>query len=226
VVELTKADDSADVVVGLAELSAVQVGASPTELRDELARAVARAKTRSDDDVAAVRSAVRNMLRYARYKPTGRAKPASEYLLGAAREDRFPTINNLVDINNLVSLEFLLPISIVDLERNPSLERATPSPVERFVLRRGRAGESYLFNETGQAIDLCDLLLVARLPDDTPCANPVKDSMATKVVATTRRALGVIYAPSGLHSRLGEALQAFGNALERWSGGAVSTRIV
>ena len=36
-----------------------------------------------------LRSAVRDMLRHGGYKPTGRGKPASEYLVRAANEDRF-----------------------------------------------------------------------------------------------------------------------------------------
>jgi hypothetical protein len=84
-----------------------------------------------------------------------------------------------------------------------------------------------VFNDAGQSIDLTDLLLVARLPGDLPCANPVKDSMATKVGVETRDALGVIYAPRSLEARLVDALEAFGDALRRWSGANdVVTRIV
>ncbi len=45
----------------------------------------ASAPFRSDD---AVRSAVRDLLRHGGYKPTGRGKPASEYLIRAAEGDR------------------------------------------------------------------------------------------------------------------------------------------
>jgi hypothetical protein len=40
-----------------------------------------------------------------------------------------------------------------------------------------------------------DLLLVAVAPDDRPCANPVKDSMATKLHTGSSSVLGVVYAP-------------------------------
>lgn len=219
-VEFSKADDSADVLLGLVEVRGAVVGASPPDLDARVAEVAATAKAWSDTDTDAVRGAVRRMLRHGRYKPTGRAKPASEYLLGAAREQRLGSINNLVDINNLVSLEFLLPISIIDLERG------APAQSERaaeFVLRRGRQAESYVFNDAGQSIDLSDLLLVARMPGDAPCANPVKDSMATKVMPATRNALGIIYAPRSLEARLGQALMVFGDALGRWSG---STQVV
>ena len=49
----------------------------------------------SPDD--AVQPAVRAMLRHAGYKPSGRGKPASEYLRGAAQEGRLGAINLAVD---------------------------------------------------------------------------------------------------------------------------------
>lgn len=223
--ELDKAGDCREVTAGLALVRGVEVRPSPPELRQAIAGAVQVARAASEADFDAVRSAVRGMLRHGRYKPTGRAKPASEYLLGAAREDRFPIINNLVDVNNLISLRFLLPISIVDLSRCAALEPATEEP--SFSLRRGHAGESYVFNDAGQSIELTDLLLVARQTGDVACANPVKDSMSTKVRQETRDALGIIYAPAALATRLADALQAFGDALRTWSGAReVATRIV
>ena len=68
---------------------------------------------------------------------------------------------------------------------------------ERLLLRRGRAGERYVFNPTGQEIDLTDLLLVARESsgDSAPCGNPVTDSMATKIQPDPRRLVAVLYAP-------------------------------
>ena len=92
----------------------------------------------------------------------------------------------LVDVCNLVSLRTLLPISLVDLSF---------AATNRFCVRRGRAGESYVFNAGGQAIALEDLLLLARLPGDTPCANAVKDSLATKLTPESRDVLAVVYAP-------------------------------
>lgn len=54
--------------------------------------------------------------RNGRYKPTGRGKPANEYLLRAANDGTFPSINGLVDSNNLLSLEHMVPISVWDLD--------------------------------------------------------------------------------------------------------------
>ena len=153
----------------------------------------------SSHDDEAVRGAVRDLLRHGKYKPTGRGKPASEYLRQAAREGRFPRIDALVDLNNLASLESGLPISVLDLTRAG----------RQFILRYGRAGESYVFNAAGHTIDLQDLLLIARLPEDQPCANAVKDSMATKVGSGTTEALAVIYAPAALAARAEGAAERF-----------------
>src|ERR1700712_4046543 len=55
----------------------------------------------SDDKV---RAEVRDLLRHGGYKPTGRGKPAAEYLLKAAGEAGLSTINVAVDACNAVSL--------------------------------------------------------------------------------------------------------------------------
>ena len=68
----------------------------------------------SSDD--AVRGAVRDLLRHGGYKPTGRGKPASEYLIRAVTEGALSSINAAVDCCNAVSLHSGLPISVVDLE--------------------------------------------------------------------------------------------------------------
>jgi DNA/RNA-binding domain of Phe-tRNA-synthetase-like protein len=135
------------------------------------------------------RKAVRDMLRHGSYKPAGRAKPSSEYLLAAALDGSFPFVNGAVDACNAASLESGYPASVFDLGKTgPEL-----------ILSRGRADESYVFNPSGQEIGLEDLLLVRRrLPDGglEPCGNPVKDAMATKVFAGCRDVVGVVYAPA------------------------------
>jgi DNA/RNA-binding domain of Phe-tRNA-synthetase-like protein len=133
------------------------------------------------------RAAVRGMLRFGKYKPAGRSKPSSEYLLGAALQGGFPLVCGPVDVNNAVSLEWGYPASLFDLELSG----------HKLLLRRGAAGESYVFNSSGQSIDLEDLLCICRLHDGVwiPCGNPVKDAMATKIRESTRSVAAVIYAP-------------------------------
>src|SRR5262245_22284289 len=67
----------------------------------------------SDD---AVRQAARDLLRHGGFKPTGRSKPASEYLLKASADGPLASINVAVDACNVVSLHSGLPISVIDLD--------------------------------------------------------------------------------------------------------------
>ena len=68
-----------------------------------------------------------------------------------------------------------------------------------LLLRRGKPGETYVFNAGGQTIDLTDLLCVCRAAPEgfVPTANPVRDSMATKLFPGAPRAAAFIYAPAG-----------------------------
>lgn len=135
-----------------------------------------------------LRQRVRWMLRYGKYRPSGRGKPASEFLLRAALADDFPLVSSPVDVNNATSLESGFPGSIFNVDLSGT----------ELLLRRGRPGESYVFNPTGQTIDLEDLLLVCRRVSDgwEPCGNPVKDSMTTKIQPKTRNVVAVLYAPA------------------------------
>lgn len=207
-----------DVAAGWIEARGCVNGESPAGLAEEIAAAVAGCATPEESPaVAARKAAVRDMLRHGRYRPTGRGKPASEYLRHAAAEGRFPRINTLVDINNLVSLETLLPISVVDLDR---------AGTEAFVVRWGREGESYVFNPSGQVLDLRDLLLTARLPGDRPCASPVKDCQETKTDAATRAALAVIYGPAALRGAVRDATARMAALIERHCAASVTWGIL
>lgn len=194
---------------GLVVARGCTVGDSDGALLEALDAAIAEAKARTDSE-ARIRE-VRDLFRFGKYKPTGRGKPASEYLLKVAREDRFPRINNLVDINNLISLQFMLPISLLDLKR---------CATDRFRIRHGREGEEYVFNAGGQTIGLQDLLLVSTLPEDEAGANAVKDSMRTKLDAAANDVLAMIYAPEGLADDAAAAAARMADALRDWGGAA------
>jgi DNA/RNA-binding domain of Phe-tRNA-synthetase-like protein len=172
---------------------------SPEWLRAWL-RPDAPAPLRADD---AVRGAVRELLRHGGYKPTGRGKPASEYLVRAAGEGALGSINAAVDACNAVSLHSGLPISVVDLER------------ARAPLRVGLApeGSGYVFNASGQSIDLGGLLCL--FDAEGPCANAVKDSQRTKTHADTRRTLAVLWGTRALPGRAEHAWAWYRELLER-----------
>ncbi|MBZ0267873.1 hypothetical protein K8I85_06945 [bacterium] len=140
-----------------------------------------------------VRAAVRDLLRHGGYKPTGRGKPASEYLVRAASEDGLRSINAVVDVCNVVSLHSGLPISVVDLDR------------AKEPLRVGLAAEdaSYVFNPSGQEIKVAGLLSLHDA--DGPCANAVKDAQRTKTNEETRRVLTLIWGTREFEGRAAAA---------------------
>ncbi len=155
-----------------------------------LLRPDAQAPLHSDDEV---REAVRALLRKGGFKPTGRSKPASEYLLRAAADGGLSSINLAVDACNVVSLHSGLPISVIDLDR--------ASPPLRVGL--APAGSSYVFNASGQSIDLGGLLCL--FDADGPCANAVKDAQRTKTSPATTRTLSLVWGTTALPGRAGRA---------------------
>jgi DNA/RNA-binding domain of Phe-tRNA-synthetase-like protein len=140
----------------------------------------------SDD---AVRGAVRDLLRHGGYKPTGRGKPASEYLIRAVAEGTLSSINPAVDCCNAVSLHSGLPISVIDFE----LSRAP------FRIGLAPQGTQYVFNASGQTIDVEGLLCL--FDQDGACANAVKDSQRTKTRPQTTKTLTVIWGTKALSGR-------------------------
>jgi len=158
---------------------------SPAWLLDSL-RLDADAPLSPDDET---RRIVRDVLRHRGYKPTGRGKPASEYLARAAGEGKLSPINVAVDLCNVVSLHSGLPISLVDLDRAK----------EPLRIGLAAAGESYPFNASGQEIAVGDLLCLHDAIG--PCANGVKDSERTKTHAGTTRTLSVVWSAAELRSR-------------------------
>jgi len=168
--------------------SPVQCAPSPDGLVQRMRAAAARVRDDRSAFPEAVRTAVRDVLRVGGYSPSGRGKPASEFLLGAACGEGLPVVSNLVDINNLVSLATALPISMFDAD-NLQVPAA---------IRFGRPGESYVFNASGQRMDLAGIPVVCRAATDEPVGNPVKDSMLAKVSPDTHRVLAVVYGSSKL----------------------------
>jgi DNA/RNA-binding domain of Phe-tRNA-synthetase-like protein len=154
-----------------------------------LLRADADAPLARDESV---RAAVRDLLRHGGYKPTGRGKPASEYLVRAAAEGALGPINAAVDACNAASLHSGLPISVVDLARAAPPFRVAVAP----------AGAAYVFNASGQEIDLSGLLCL--YDAEGPCANAVRDAQRTKTRAETAETLSVVWGCAGLERRLGE----------------------
>lgn len=143
-----------------------------------LLRADATAPVTADD---ALRTSTRALLRYGGFKPSGRAKPASEYLVRAIGEGALSPINLAVDACNVVSYHSGFPISVVDLDRAVAPFRVAVAP----------AGARYVFNASGQEMDLEGLLCL--YDAEGPSANAVKDSQRTKTHDGSTRTLSVIW---------------------------------
>lgn len=161
----------------------------------------------SDDE----RAAVRALLRHGGFKPSGRSKPASEYLQAAHAEARFPRINAAVDACNFASLHWGLPISLIDLDRCAvsiaSSYTSQHSPLERVVgdLRIDICPPQtqYVFNPSGQTIDASGLL--AMFDSEGPTGTPVKDAQRTKTHDGTTRTLAVVWGTNALAGRTAQA---------------------
>lgn len=205
--------------VGLVTAFEVQPEAHVAELDRLIADRLLQLTGGLSDGQDAYRAEVRNVFRNGRYKPTGRGKPASEYLLRAASEDRFPRINTLVDVCNYLSMASLLPISIWDLDLAAVHAGQAAGDSTAFQFRLGAVDESYIFNTGGQEIGLSDLIIGAVMPGGTdptqaaglPIVNAIKDSQATKTTAATRRVAAAIYAPieDGPDMSLADVCNAF-----------------
>jgi DNA/RNA-binding domain of Phe-tRNA-synthetase-like protein len=164
-----------------------------------------------------LRAGVRDMLRHGGYKPTGRGKPASEYLVRTAQEGGVRPINVVVDACNVVSLHTGFPISLIDVD--------LAKPPLRIAI--AEAGATYVFNASGQEIDASGLVCVHDA--EGPCANAVKDSQRTKTRAETLRTLSVIWGCAGFEDALDAAYEWYAALLARIareSGGIRDLRIV
>jgi len=128
-----------------------------------------------------IRDQIRELLRHGGFKPAGRSKPASEYLIKAVQEKLLSSINLAVDACNVASLHSGLPISVVDLELVK----------EPLRVRVAEQGASYVFNVSGQILDASGLLCLFDAAG--PCGSAVKDSQRTKTRPETIRTLSLIW---------------------------------
>jgi DNA/RNA-binding domain of Phe-tRNA-synthetase-like protein len=154
---------------------------TPPWLLDTL-RAGAPAPLRTSDTI---RAAVRDVLRAHGYRPTGRGKPSSEYLAAAIADGRLGSINAAVDAGNAVSLHSGLPISVVDRDALRGTVRIDVPA----------AGSAYVFNRSGQTIDVGGLVSLS--DGDGPCANADKDAQRTKTSPATTRVVAVVWGADG-----------------------------
>lgn len=149
------------------------------------------------------RMAVRDLLRHKGYKPTGRGKPASEYLVRAAEKEKLGSINVVVDACNVVSLHSGFPISVIDLNTSTG----------PWVIKPGAPDVSYIFNLSGQEINVTGLLCLHDA--DGPCANAVKDAQRTKTSGDTTQTLTIIWGLETYEDQLNQAFAWYQAILHR-----------
>jgi DNA/RNA-binding domain of Phe-tRNA-synthetase-like protein len=158
---------------------AVGVAKSSDQLLEVLnarAQQLVRDGATSHPEIAATREAYRNL-----GKDPSRYRGSAEALLRRLASGKgLYFINNLVDINNLVSLESFLPVGSYDLAK------VTPP----IVFRVGQAGEAY----KGIGKDLVNIADLPVFADQAgPFGSPTSDSERAMITpATTAFAMMII----------------------------------
>jgi len=129
-----------------------------------------------------VLQSARDLYRKIGIEPT-KTRPSSEALLRRAIKGKLLyRVNSIVDVGNLCSLKFLLPIGLYDLTKIN----------EFIVLRRGQKGEEY----QGIGKEMIHVEGRYTLADKKGAfGNPSSDSLRTSINVSTKNLLLVIFAP-------------------------------
>jgi len=170
-------------LAGLIVVRGIKLAPSSSELKEEIREIIQNRLENPRPE--SCKTAIRDLLRRGGFSPSGRNKPCNEYLVNAAREGRFPEINNVVDVVNALSLDTGLPLCVQDLSATGL----------NLIFRYGKPGEKNVFNAAGQEIDLNGLICLCRNEPEgsTPLSNPVKDSMLGKIKPESTDILGIVY---------------------------------
>ncbi len=185
----------AGVCLGLVSAAPIVVGPSSeallsetATLADELSRRYAGLKPAEIEDLAPARE----LYRLFGIDPT-KTRPSSEALLRRVLKSKpLSRIISAVDLCNLLSLKFLLPIGLYDAGK-------ITGDVE---LRRGNPGESF------PGIRKADVHLDGRpvlVDPQGPFGNPTSDSLRTSVDEATTSLWMVIFGPASFPSARMEA---------------------
>lgn len=201
-----------DVKLGVIEAEEVRVAPARAELAAEIAAACERLRRELSleqlAELPAIRG-VRAMFRAWGVDPA-RYRPSAEALLRRVVQGKgLYHVSNVVDINNLGSIETGWPYGTYD-------GAAIDPPL---ALRLGAAGEKY------QGIGKQTWHLEGRpvLADaQGPFGSPISDSTRTMITEATTTVLAVIFAPAGsVDSALEQAIERHARRLERFAGAKV-----
>jgi DNA/RNA-binding domain of Phe-tRNA-synthetase-like protein len=213
--KVSKQIDDPRLVLGVVEVDRGMVRDCSPALAERAADLAAQLLAEGYELPETKRRAVRDLLKLGGFSPTGRNKPAHEFLINDIQaRGSFNHINNVVDANNVISLESLLPISIFDVDKLGA----------DITVRIGAEGESYVFNPSGQVLDVKHCIVCARAGGDgAPVGTPVKDSLETKIFPGAAHFLAVMYSTSDIYSTyalLGH-IQRFAELLSAETGGHI-----
>jgi DNA/RNA-binding domain of Phe-tRNA-synthetase-like protein len=157
------------------------------QLEELAARVRERYAGRPPGEVEALQPA-RELYRRTGEDPT-KTRPSSEALFRRAlRGQPMPQVNSLVDLCNLCSLEFLLPIGLYDRDRVRG----------QVQVRLGRPGEVY--DSLGKGLFRAEDRLVV-CDADGPFGSPTNDSTRTAITERTRNVLLVVFGPASYSRR-------------------------
>ena len=164
----------------------MRVGPAGAALRTEIealcGRMVVAHAGRSPSSIEGLAPA-RRLYRALGIDPTS-TRPSSEALLRRVLQGKeFPSVNSAVEVCNLCSTSFLLPIGLYDAAKIHGA----------VTLRRGGPGESY----PGIRKDEVNVAGRPVLVDEAgPFGNPTSDSLRTSVSERTSSLFMVIFAPA------------------------------
>jgi DNA/RNA-binding domain of Phe-tRNA-synthetase-like protein len=155
-------------------------------------------------------AAVRGLQKSFGFDPT-RYRPSSEALLRRVLKGQgLHQVNSAVDVNNLCSLEWLLPMCIYDLRNVKGQVRVSS----------GEPGEEYQ-GIGRQVFQAEDKVIIA--DESGIMGSTVSDSERTKVTTATTDILLAIYAPPSLDPRMIERYAALaGQRMVEFNGGRTS----
>lgn len=184
-VEIVKMINDPQLRLGVVEVAGGVVRDASAALREQCVELAAGCGAAGYEIPEDKRRAIRGLLKIGGFSPSGRNRPAHELLVRDLQERaEFNHINNVVDVNNVISLKSMLPISIFDVAKLG----------DRLTVRIGEPGEGYVFNQSGQYLDVKRCICCCRgAGAGEPVGTPVKDSMATKIFAGATSFLGVVY---------------------------------
>src|SRR5579863_6201432 len=155
-------------------------------------------------------AAVRGLQKSFGFDPT-RYRPSSEALLRRVLKGQgLHQINSAVDVNNLCSLEFLLPMCIYDLRHVQG----------QVIVRVGEPGEEYP-GIGRQVFQAANKVIIA--DDYGVMGSTVSDSERTKVTTETTDILLAIYAPASMEPQMIQRYAALaGQRMVEFNGGRAS----